>query len=296
MISVIVSTYNCENTINKTINSILKQTFNDFELLLIDDESKDNTLNIIKSFNDSRIKIYHKKHSGISAIRNYGIQLAKYNYLCFIDGDDYLDKDYLLNLYTFMTNNYCDFVMCNYNKLINNLFYGNNKYNLYSNCMGLYKKDIIINNNLSLNGNIDYGEDLLFNYQYIQHINRFAYINKPLYYYVHNENSLSNNITLDKLNILFNTIKDNLNKYNDLDNKYVKTYYLNQFIVYLTNRIFKLNKEDRIKEYKNINNLLINDITYTDLFNLKDKIWLYLIKHQKYENAYKLWHIGNILK
>ena len=318
MISIIVSAYNCANTISKTINSILDQSFNDFELLFIDDKSTDNTLEIIRSFNDSRIKIYSKKHSGVSASRNYGIKLAEYNYLCFVDGDDYLDKDYLSDLYTFMIDNDCDFVMCNYNKvignniykvppvfnkdtvienkniLINKLFYGNNKYNLYSNCMGLYKKDIIINNNLLINENIDYGEDILFNYQYIHHIERFGYINKALYYYVYNENSLSNNITLDKLDILFKTIKDNLNEYEDSENRYIKSYYLNQYIVYLTNRIFKLDKEERVEQYKNINNYLINDISYADLFNFKDRVWLYLFKKRKYEDAYMLWKIGNI--
>ena len=317
MISIIVGMYNCEHTINKTIKSILNQSFNDFELLLIDDGSIDNTLEIIKTFDDSRIKIFEQNNKGISNVRNKGIGLAQGEYICFVDSDDYIEIDYLKELYEYMTNNNLDYVMCNYNKvindnkymmqptfnentiiadkqlLINKIFYGNNKYNLSSNCMGLYKRNIIIENNLKLDEDLYYGEDILFNYQYIQYINRFGYLNKALYNYTYNNESLSNNLTINKIELLINKIKNNINKYNDIENKYIKSYYLNQFIIYLSN-IFKLNKQDRIREYYNIrNNKILDDISYKDLLNIKDKIWLYLIKKNKYEIAYKLWKLRN---
>ena len=317
MISIIVGMYNCEHTINKTIKSILNQSFNDFELLLIDDGSIDNTLEIIKAFDDQRIKIFEQNNKGISNVRNKGIGLAQGEYICFVDSDDYIEIDYLKELYEYMTNNNLDYVMCNYNKvindnkymmqpsfngntiitdkqlLINKIFYGNNKYNLSSNCMGLYKRNIIIDNNLKLDEDLYYGEDILFNYQYIQYINRFGYLNKALYNYTYNNESLSNNLTINKIELLINKIKNNINKYNDIENKYIKSYYLNQFIIYLSN-IFKLNKQDRIREYYNIrNNKILDDISYKDLLNIKDKIWLYLIKKNKYEIAYKLWKLRN---
>ena len=317
MISIIVGMYNCEHTINKTIKSILNQSFNDFELLLIDDGSIDNTLEIIKAFDDQRIKIFEQNNKGISNVRNKGIGLAQGEYICFVDSDDYIEIDYLKELYEYMTNNNLDYVMCNYNKvindnkymmqptfnentiitdkqlLINKIFYGNNKYNLSSNCMGLYKRNIIIDNNLKLDEDLYYGEDILFNYQYIQYINSFGYLNKSLYNYTYNNESLSNNLTINKIELLINKIKNNINKYNDIENKYIKSYYLNQFIIYLSN-IFKLNKQDRIREYYNIrNNKILDDISYKDLLNIKDKIWLYLIKNNKYEIAYKLWKLRN---
>ena len=316
MISIIVGMYNCENTINKTINSILNQSFNDFELILIDDGSIDNTLEVIKAFNDSRIKLIKQNNKGISNVRNKGILEANGDYICFVDSDDYIEKDYLKELYEYMINNNLDYVMCNYYKvindkaylvkpafnsntittdkqlLINKLFYGNNKFNIFSLCMGLYKKDIILNNNLKVDEDLNYGEDVVFNYQYINNINSFAYLNKALYNYTYNPKSLSNKLTIDKLELLINKIKNKLNEYNDNENKYIKSYYLNQFIIYLTN-IFKLNKQDRNKEYKNIDNKILNNITYNDLLNIKDKIWLYLIKNNRYEIAYKLWKIRN---
>ena len=317
MISIIVGMYNCEHTINKTIKSILNQSFNDFELLLIDDGSIDNTLEVIKTFDDPRIKIFEQNNKGISNVRNKGIGLAQGEYICFVDSDDYIEIDYLKELYEYMTNNNLDYVMCNYNKvindnkymmqptfngntiitdkqlLINKIFYGNNKYNLSSNCMGLYKRNIIIENNLKLDEDLYYGEDILFNYQYIQYINSFGYLNKALYNYTYNNESLSNNLTINKIELLINKIKNNINKYNDIENKYIKSYYLNQFIIYLSN-IFKLNKQDRIREYYNIrNNKILDDISYKDLLNIKDKIWLYLIKKNKYEIAYKLWKLRN---
>lgn len=319
MISIVVPTYNCQNTISKTIDSIINQTYDDFELLLIDDESIDDTLKIIRSFNDSRIKIYSKKHSGVSASRNYGIKKANNNYLCFVDSDDYLQEDYLEKLYRFMIENDCDFVMCNYNKIIDNkiyeipqvfnnntviedkntliniLFHGNNKYNLASNCMGLYRKDIIDNNKLFLNENIDYGEDIIFNYQYIHYIKRFGYINEALYNYVYNNDSLTDNVSSDKLNILFNTIKDNLKTYGDIENKYVKTYYLNQIIIYLTNNIFKLDKIDTIR-YNSLDFPILKDISYNNLISIKDKMWLYLIKNNRLQLAYRLYKFKSIFK
>jgi len=95
LISIYIITYNRVATITNAINSVLKQTHADFELIVVDDGSKDNTQEIVKSFNDSRIRYFYKKHGGVPESRNYAIAKAKGKWICFLDSDDEYHKDYL---------------------------------------------------------------------------------------------------------------------------------------------------------------------------------------------------------
>lgn len=87
-ISVIMATYNRASTIERAVKSVLNQTFKDFELVIIDDGSKDNTEVVVKAFNDSRITYYKKENGGQSSARNYGIKRVKGRYIMFLDDDD----------------------------------------------------------------------------------------------------------------------------------------------------------------------------------------------------------------
>ena len=87
-VSVIMTGYTVEKYIAETISSVLAQTFTDFELLVIDDESKDRSIEICESFTDSRIKIIHQKNRGLAGARNTGIRHAQGEYLAFLDSDD----------------------------------------------------------------------------------------------------------------------------------------------------------------------------------------------------------------
>ena len=100
-ISVVVPVYNVESYINKCIESILAQTFNDFELLLIDDGSTDKSSTICKAAQarDKRIRYYRKENGGLSDARNFGIERIKANYVTFIDSDDWVEPTYLEYLY-----------------------------------------------------------------------------------------------------------------------------------------------------------------------------------------------------
>lgn len=99
MITVICRCYNVENYIDKCINSILEQSYKDFELLIIDDKSTDSTLERIKKFNDPRIKIYrHVINKGIGEGTATGIENSSGEWLSFIDPDDWVEKDFLKNL------------------------------------------------------------------------------------------------------------------------------------------------------------------------------------------------------
>ena len=87
LISVIIPAYNAEKTILETIESVLKQTFLDFELIIINDGSQDSTVEIISSLQDSRIKLFCYPNSGLSASRNRGIFHATGDYISFLDAD-----------------------------------------------------------------------------------------------------------------------------------------------------------------------------------------------------------------
>ena len=97
MISVIVPIYNSEKHLEQCISSIVKQSFSNIEILLIDDGSVDQSIEICRKFAvlDSRIKYYHKENGGAASARNYGISKATGDYIAFVDSDDFIGSDYL---------------------------------------------------------------------------------------------------------------------------------------------------------------------------------------------------------
>ena len=95
--SIVVPVYNVEKYINKALDSILNQTYNNFEVIIVNDGSTDNSQKIIDKYTklDKRFKSYKKENGGLSSTRNFGIKYTTGDYLLFIDSDDYIEKDYL---------------------------------------------------------------------------------------------------------------------------------------------------------------------------------------------------------
>ena len=188
-ISIIMPIYNVERYLERGINSILNQTFKEFELILINDGSTDNSSVICNNFKniDSRIKVINKKNEGVSSSRNLGINIARGEFIMFVDPDDTLEEDALGYLYN-LTNTYNSDVSCyrmqtykngisktniNINeeikiyknsKIIEN--FSKNGIFLYSVCNKLYKKNLL--KDIRFNEDIRYAEDALFNF-YISH-------------------------------------------------------------------------------------------------------------------------------
>lgn len=119
-ISIIVPVYKAENTINRCVTSILNQTFLDFELLLIDDGSPDNSGTICDEIakTDSRITVIHQDNRGVSAARNVGLDIAQGKYLMFCDSDDYVTKDWCGHLYRIMEQGNIHLAACDVEKLV----------------------------------------------------------------------------------------------------------------------------------------------------------------------------------
>ena len=110
LFSVVVPVYNVEKYLRECVESILRQTFDDFELILVDDGSKDSSGAICDEYaaTDNRIKVIDKENEGQAIARNLGIKIAKGEYLGFVDSDDWVDEEYFENLYESAQRNNCD--------------------------------------------------------------------------------------------------------------------------------------------------------------------------------------------
>ena len=95
MISVVIPLYNKEKQVGRTLESVLAQTFRDFEVVIVDDGSTDGSAEVVKTFDDPRIRLIHQANAGVSAARNRGIDAARYDYIALLDADDLWEPEYL---------------------------------------------------------------------------------------------------------------------------------------------------------------------------------------------------------
>ena len=115
MISIIIPLYNKENYIARTLNSVLAQTFQHFEVVIVNDGSTDNSVSKVEKFTDARIRLIHQQNAGVSATRNRGIEEAKYELIAFLDADDEWKPDYLQTQYgLYQKYPECSVYACNY--------------------------------------------------------------------------------------------------------------------------------------------------------------------------------------
>lgn len=120
--SIIVTVYNLEKYIVECVNSLLNQTYTDIEIVIVDDESTDSSLDICNELagKDSRIKVISKQHGGVSEARNEGIRQAKGEYVLFLDGDDFIVDDYIYNVNEIICTKNPDILITNHYYLYNN--------------------------------------------------------------------------------------------------------------------------------------------------------------------------------
>ena len=223
LISVIVPIYNVEKQLKRCINSIINQTYKNIQILLIDDGSKDSSGKICDDFSkyDTRIVVLHQDNVGVSAARNKGIELAKGRYICFIDSDDYIEKNYIEELYQLMRDEKIDLGICDLNykytnkedcwstvgeKTINlknvseEIFLElNEKYLIYGPYNKIFKSSIIKKQKIKFIKEMSYGEDLIFNLSYLQYVKIIKTTNQTRYNYIADiDNSLANKYRADR--------------------------------------------------------------------------------------------------
>lgn len=212
-ISVIVPVYNIEDYISKCIESILNQTFTDFELILVDDGSTDQSGKICDEYSktDKRIHVIHQLNKGVSNARNTGAHYSKGAYISFIDGDDLVSDEYLNTLYSLCTDHKAEMSICGIQRVINNhikqtdctrseLQVSSGKEALIRNALRLdirflgpviklIERKIVINHPFPEGRS--YSEDTACVYLWMHDCNRIAETNAQLYFYNYREDSLS---------------------------------------------------------------------------------------------------------
>lgn len=231
-ISVIIPVFNAENSIRCCVESVISQTYNDWELLLIDDGSQDDSGILCDQYAkiDKRIIAYHKENGGVSSARNYGLSKARGEWVVFIDSDDYVGHKYLEDLIKCantrtdnilviqgMIQEYVNSsVLLKFNDLIyekNSIIDGllqNNLFTFGAPYCKLYNKKVLKKHNILFPVEYDYGEDTIFFLRYIQHIDTLILSSSCNYHY-----KTSNYGSLSQKCHPFNQLKAYLEDYVD---------------------------------------------------------------------------------
>lgn len=195
-ISVIVPVYNSEKTLTRCVDSILLQTFSDFELLLVDDGSTDSSGKMCDDYalKDHRVHVFHKKNGGVSSARNLGLDHVNGKWVAFCDSDDYVNDNWL-NIFIKYCKNDVELVVQSFNILDQNrykFFEGNRTdfieifYDL--SIVGyiwnkLFSANIIKKYNIRYNESFSFHEDEVFAYQYLLHIDKVIFTPEYAYHY-----------------------------------------------------------------------------------------------------------------
>lgn len=201
-VTIVVPVYNAANTIEKCVQSILVQSFSNFEVLLINDGSKDRSLAILEKLKNSdvRIRIVDQENMGVAKTRNLGIQLASSEYIMFIDNDDFIEKDYIETFYNEITKQRLDIVIGGYkrinseNTILHEEVVGDtewSKYIIVAPWARIYRRDFLLEKQIQF---FDYGigEDVVFNllaYSKTKNVGIIPYVG---YYWFYNAKSVSN--------------------------------------------------------------------------------------------------------
>lgn len=203
LVSVIVPVYNVDKYLSKCLETLIRQTYRNIEIILVDDGSNDLSGLICEKYSrkDKRIYAFHKTNGGLSSARNFGIKKATGKYLCFIDSDDYVEYDYIKSLLEVALSKSADIVVCGYDEVNPMAKVMSGKEATIKLLIDQENVDIVAWNKLyrrSLFKNIKYPEgenyeDTLTTYKLYSKAAKVIYVSKILYHYVQRENSITGN-------------------------------------------------------------------------------------------------------
>ena len=315
-ITVVVPVYNVEKYIIRCLESIIRQTYDDFECLIIDDASSDSSIMLGKSRieKDGKFRIIsHQKNSGSGTARNTGIENAQGEYICFIDSDDYIEKDYLKLLYQTITKHNAAICTCN-------IYYGkeNDKRIISANlevenwieaiekilngidggssCNRLYKRKLF-DKVKYVNG---YYEDVLVNIHLMleNKVSYIPFINQPLYHYVTREGSSTQGIDTirikDFIHNAFICSKHLLIKYDQY--KYYKKLFCENFmLIELKNIIHQTRKDTKniSTNLKTLKKCLQNPILQEEIQYIHQYLSNNAVNKIKYLPCFMLFYTSN---
>lgn len=309
LISIIIPVYKVELQLSKCIESIVKQSYQNLEIILVDDGSPDKCGDICDEWalKDNRIIVIHKDNGGVSSARNLGLKKATGKYIGFVDSDDYIKLDMFEKLYKMNKKYDAQLSVCNvfgvsgndievYNRqsFIKLMFSKDGPQGFL--CNKLYDKSIIDEYNLFLDENVHICEDLLFNVNYVNKIEKIVYLHEELYYYVENNLSATKNIFATK-------------RWTTLLDAYIKMEYIfeeydnEMYDLFLTElmwaavrvrtemQISKVKYDDVINKYNNIIKKKKNRFLFSRYISGKTKVkivlYIYFYKIIAYLKTYK---------
>ncbi len=318
LISIIMPVYNAEKYVKKAVESVIKQSYTHFELIIVDDGSTDRSAYICEELakNDSRIRVIHKKNSGVSSARNTGIQYSLGKYITFIDDDDEYDEKYCEILLNSIEKHNADIIKCGRKNITIKIdgsitrtidrfypkscfvnidsfwedYYEFKKYDFIGSVWnGLYRADIIKQYNIIFDENVLHGnEDIIFNYSYLRNCKNIVIQSDVLYYHYYRlSHSTSMKFHGDQISNRIRSIID--------EAELVKKYPEQLNLVYLDGirscfclLIATNNKEIRNKYIKIIERELKNckverpKYLYDKKLSITFKIEIFLIYHKLY--------------
>ena len=312
LISIVIPVYNVEKYLSRCIDSVINQTYKNIEIILVDDDSPDNCPKICDDYakKDKRIKVFHKENGGVSFARNIGINESKGEWITFIDSDDWVEKDYCETMLKIAQKNNADYVCCGYNRVYNDhkeiingdesiKKYNNEEYllkllnvqNSYGFChMKLIKKQNL--NKVTFDENIQVGEDALFNASLCQNLSNVIVINKPLYNYNFNSQSVVRKFDKNYVNKYLDSMismKEYINK--NYSNDKVVLQHLYNYVSYhvlliCVNYCYHPLNKNKMKSLKKVCNIelfkkAIKKSNYNDM-SITRKITLFTLKHKLY--------------
>ena len=309
-ISVIIPVYNTEKYLEKCLDSIINQTYQDFEIVIINDGSIDNSRKIINKYLNkyqNKIKCINKENNGLSSARNYGIEVARGDYIIFLDSDDYIKKDLFEQLLPYIQKG-IDLIKYklikvdeeykeiervdgpNFDEITGEEGFNKLVFNdvlLEPACLYLYKRDIFIKNNLRFLENT-YHEDFGLIPIILLYTKNIVSINFYGYYYLQANNSITRNEDYTKTIKRANDLLihyDNMKK--TIENLNIKEKTKENMYLYYTNAIFdnlkKLQKKEKKKYVQQIyKRKLLNNIKIINLKRLIKRMILYI--YLKVEN------------
>lgn len=311
MISIIIPIYNAEKYIKRCVSSVIDQSYDKLEILLVNDGSTDNSLNICEAFatKDNRIKVISQDNGGVSKARNTGLRLAKGEYVMFLDSDDYMLPDMCKTMLDVLYSKQADCVICGIQEpegglwcpqrnidystledLKRDFIYQLNT-ELLSPCWNkIFKRQLITN---LFNEEISFGEDLIFDLEYLNNCSRLSFITTPLVYHekqvagsLVTKTGLQRLMDIEKIHqVIMQFAEENISQ--DLHKKYIRDLTVYARFLLLDKRITFSDKKRILKKW-----ILRAYLNYMPLMNIKtclsNRLLLLFLK-------YRCWALANIL-
>ena len=317
-VSIIIPIFNAEKFLNRSISSVMNQTYNNIEIILVNDGSTDNSQKLCEKFlkEDKRIQLINCENNGVSFARNLGLERSTGEYIFFLDSDDYIAQKTIEIMVKKANENDADIVKINHfntypngKEKINNLdlvlkeklkkkelmvidskireYLYANTYLLNTVWGELIKKNLV--EGILFDKEVTYGEDLLFNFKVIQNSKKMIFLKEAYYHYYINRYGINQNYDfnilckkIQNLNYVYGEIIKQCNEKEEISYKYIKEVIDNLKKIFLTQTQLTTKKQLIIKEIENPLFKTSCENVNLSRISKKDKLFINMIKKGKY--------------